>query len=79
MNEWTELSTDELLYHHGRIAYLMEKFREDSRLGLLDPSKAKEDWEYYNDIWRDLADVAYELENRGYYEDNESGEWKESE
>ena len=74
-NEWTGLSTGDLLYHQGRIAYLIYKFHEDNNAGLLDPDKAKEDVEYYNDICRDLADVEYELEERGWYQDVDTGEW----
>lgn len=74
-NEWQGLSDNDLLYHIGRIRYLIHKFHEDNKAGLLDPEKAKEDIEYYNDICRDLADCEYALEDRGYYEDEDTGEW----
>jgi len=74
MNEWTDLSDNDLLYHQGRIAFLIEKFHRDSEAGTLDP-KIRADTDYYNDISEDLYQVENELEQRGYYENVDTGEW----
>lgn len=79
MNEWTELNDSVLFYHLGRLAYSIHKFHEDNAAGLLDPDKAKEDVEYYNSICRDHADIEYELEERGFYQDVDTGEWIKAE
>jgi len=77
-NEWAELSDDHLLYHQGRIAFLIEKYHRDNEAGTLDP-KIKADTDYYNDIAEDLSQVEHELEERGYYENEDTGEWIASE